>query len=138
MSKVTPKYRKMAQVYKIFASGWDNLDYSEQALQEMYDYESTGKGNIAISVFNKSNNAYAVGKKWTDVQVSMWLDWLKKPGWMNILEDLYNDEFPHWWLDSIFYNFIRDKVLLYKSMGMRWSNMPKRNFNKMRKESCQK
>lgn len=71
---MTQRFIRMCDLYKIFAKDWD-CDFSIQAMQEMFEFESFGKGNINISGFNtigKRSNGYAVGKKWLNVQVSAW------------------------------------------------------------------
>lgn len=45
-------------------------DFSDKAAQEMFLFESTGKGNIVIDVFSNSLNGYAIGKKWLDVEIN--------------------------------------------------------------------
>ena len=98
----------MCEVYKIFAGGFGVLDFSEKAMQEMFEYESNGVGDISIDGFNtigKKVNGYAVGKKWCDVQISAWLEDFKKNrlfARLSLQEMYWNKEFPEWWLDRIF------------------------------------
>jgi len=57
----------MCKIYKIFAEPWD-CDFSQQAMEEMFLFESKGIGDINITGFNatgKKPNGYAVGKKWS-------------------------------------------------------------------------
>ena len=96
--KITKSYRKMADVYKLFAKSFGNLDFSEKALQVMFEFESRGNGKIEIDCFSATNNGYAVGKKWLNVMVSMWKEDIKS-GLFN-KKELYKD-FPKWWLDKI-------------------------------------
>lgn len=95
MKKIKNKYRRMADVYKIFARHWiDELDFSETALHEMYQHESLGIPIIT------DNNGYEVGKKYLNLTVTMW----KKDIQDGILfrHELYEEPlFPHWWLDKI-------------------------------------
>lgn len=64
--KIPRKYRNKCKVYKHFARKYDGLDYSDEVMLAMFQYESWGKGDI------KSNNGFAIGKKWMDVTISMW------------------------------------------------------------------
>ncbi len=109
---MTRRFLKMCEVYKIFASSWD-CDFSKEAMQEMFEFESFGKGNIEINGFNttgKKPNGYAVGKKWLNVNVSMWMEEINRYGWLTVLSRLYADEaFPKWWLDEVFSKIINDK-----------------------------
>ncbi len=108
INRVTDRFKKMCEVYKIFAKDWD-CDLSDEAMQEMFEYESLGVGNISIAGFNVTNklpNGFAVGKKWLNVQVSYWLEDCKTRGWFNVLDELYSDRFPNWWLDEIFKDYL--------------------------------
>lgn len=70
------------------------LDYSDEALLELYLSESYG-GKTS------STNGFSVGKKWLNVAVGMWLE--DKASGHLIIKELYEDDnYPHWWLDSIF------------------------------------
>lgn len=85
----------MSNLYKVFANDYlDELDFSEDALYEMYVYESTG-GKCC------NTNGYYHGKRLLNLTVSMWKEDIK----IGLLfkYELYNDnKFPHWFLDSIF------------------------------------
>lgn len=147
----------MCEVYKIFASDWE-CDFSNQAMQDMFLFESKGVGNIDITGFNttgKKSNGYAVGKKWLNVSVAAWIKDIsiflpvatnyyiyndedpieqqdKIPvtsvkyienkcyrGWFNVLSELYsNNKFPHWWLDEVFFEFIKNKKEEYENLGL--------------------
>lgn len=116
---MTNKYRKMCEIYKIFAKDWD-CDFSEQAMQDMYNYETFGKGNINEGIFNgNKTNGYAVGKKWLNVTVDMWFQEADMYGWHPLLQRLYADKFPHWWLDEVFKDFMRSKADYYAEQGMK-------------------
>jgi len=84
----------MSELYKHFSRDWNNLDYSEESLIELYEQESFGKGTC------KPNNGYDVGKKWLNVNVSMWKEDLER-GYLFKWE-LYEDpKLPDWWLDKV-------------------------------------
>lgn len=129
---MTKKFRDMCKIYRIFAEQYSYCDFSENAIKELYEFETFGKGNIKISGFNASDkncNGYAVGKKWLNVQVKAWLrdcelfidgeENKSYRGWYNILRELYSDNrFPNWWLDEIFKKFINNKKSQYSEFGM--------------------
>ena len=101
---MTNRYLKKAELYKRFAKDWrgKELDFSSQALQEMYDYETFGKGDLSLGVFtleNKPINGYAYGKNQLDITVGMWKEDEHKP-WF-FIHELY-EEYPHWWLNKVF------------------------------------
>lgn len=104
---MTKKFREMCKIYEIFASDWD-CDFSDEAMQEMYEFESFGRGTLSISGFNTSEkrpNGFAVGKKWLNVQVTAWLVEKNQDSnfWRIIQPELYADKrYPHWWLNRIF------------------------------------
>lgn len=85
----------MCEVCKIFAQDWKHcLDFSDESLVEMFNHESHG---LPIS----PTNGFFQGKKWLNVQVTMWKEDIEK-GLFRVSE-LYDDpKFPHWWLDSVF------------------------------------
>lgn len=92
----------MCEVYKIFSKDWEHLyDFSDQSKIDLFNHESYG---LPI----KNNNGYALGKKWLNVQVSMWKEDIESGLFYKF--ELYQDpKFPHWWLDSIFKDRV-DKV----------------------------
>jgi len=103
MGKITDRWRKQSEVYKIFVKDKENkLDFSEKAAQAMFDFESSGTGQIEIDCFSTSNNGYAVGKKWLNVFVSMWKEDIENG--LLFKSELYEDPVfanVHWWLDEI-------------------------------------
>lgn len=56
----------MAELYKLFGKGWDNLDFSDEAMIEMFNSESFG------TPVNIRTNGFYVGKQWLSVNVAMW------------------------------------------------------------------
>jgi hypothetical protein len=93
---ISKKFKRMSELYKVFSSDWkDCLDYSDESLLELYNYESYGGEKP------KSNNGYSHGKKWLNLHVEMWKEDIESG--LLFKKELYEDEkFPHWWLDSIF------------------------------------
>jgi hypothetical protein len=87
----------MAELYRLFAKDWEQcLDFSDQALVELYNHESYGQ---PIS----QSNGFMHGKKWLNVTVSMWKEDVAQG--LLFKHELYEDpKFPHWWLDNIFKN----------------------------------
>lgn len=82
----------MAEIYKKFAEDKEGVDFSDTAMEEMYQYESIGKE------FNNPMNGYFLGKKWMDVTIEMWRHDIKE-GLLFRFE--LEEEFPKWWLDKI-------------------------------------
>jgi len=95
ISGVSKKFKRMAEVYKIFASEWESaFDFSDKMVIEMFNHESFG---APVS----KQNGYSLGKKWMDVNIKMWKEDIDKSNLMKW--ELYDDpRFPHWWLDGIF------------------------------------
>lgn len=126
------KYRRTAEIYKIFSE--DQYDFSEEALQEMYEYESTGKGNLAAGIFSfEKINGYYVGKRFLNITVSMWFDDMEFMGWYTQLKILYEDPaFPWWWLDKTFKSFLKKKDIEYSTKGLK--QIPSKLVEDMKKE----
>lgn len=99
--KPSKKWRAMQPIYQAFAEGKEGLDFSEEAAEEMYLFESRGEGNLRMGLFSGERmNGYAVGKHWMDATVKGWLEMIAE-GTLFIWE-LY-EWFPewHWWLDRV-------------------------------------
>jgi len=94
----------MCEVYRIFGQEFEGLDFSDQAMLDMFNSESNG------SVTPTPNNGFAQGKKWLSVQVAMWKedmivtveDMLDSKKTLCIGELYADGKYPHWWLDSVF------------------------------------
>ncbi len=97
----------MIPLYLYFARDYIDLDLSEDALYELYLFESTGQGSI------KPNNGYAVGKKLMDVAVAMW----KEDMYRTLMPyELYDDpDLPDWWLDKVLGSKIINYMRSYRS-----------------------
>lgn len=88
------KFKRIAELYKQFGSSWEGLDWSDQALIDMFNSESYG------TPVDERRNGYFIGKQWMGVTVSMWKEDLNK-GYLTRAE-LYDDpRLPHWWLDRV-------------------------------------
>lgn len=87
---MTAKWRRKAEIYRRYARSAEATgfvcDWSENAAEEMYSFESTGKSTPA------RDNGYAIGKGWLDVQIASWIDdvlhWPPLVRWDEIDEDL--------------------------------------------------
>ena len=87
--KISNKWKKQAELYKRFAEDWkDCLFFTEEDELSMYLHESQG------TEINSQANGYFVGKKWLNLNVTMWKEDLGKT---LFLSELYED-FPAWWL----------------------------------------
>lgn len=91
---MTGKFKRIAELYRQFGSEWEGLDWSDQALIDMFNSESYG------TPVDERRNGYFIGKQWLGVTVSMWKEDLNK-GYLTRAE-LYDDpRLPHWWLDRV-------------------------------------
>lgn len=94
--------------YKKFSPSLE-YDFSSEAAQSMYNFETFGIGTIDISGFNthgKKINGYAVGKKYMDITISMWKEDFKRAGIHRdlLMDSLFKD--PKWinnheWINKI-------------------------------------
>ena len=94
--KVSPKWSKMAPIYRLMASDVGGLDFSEQAAEDAYLYESTGAKS------DLSRNGYAVGKMWLNVTLAMWREDIRTG--LLFKHELYEDPVfadHHEWLDGV-------------------------------------
>lgn len=92
---VSNKFKRMCELYRTFSKDWEHLYiFNDDMIVELYNHESYG-------TFVSNNNGFALGKKWLNVNVSMWLEDIERG--LLFKQELYNDgKFPHWWLDNIF------------------------------------
>lgn len=87
----------MADIYKLFIDKEDlnNLSLDDQALNEMYEFESRGK-----KLINWRTNGYAVGKHIMDITIAMWEEDIRL-GYITKY-DFYSDpSLPSWFLDKV-------------------------------------
>ncbi len=85
----------------MFATG-DNLDFSDQAAEEAYLFETRGEGNLEQGLFEcERPNGFAVGKKWMNVSIEQW----KKDIRSGLLFKFELEEsYPKWFLDKFLGN----------------------------------
>lgn len=100
MSVPTRRWWKMAALYRQFASDANaDLDFSDEAARAMFDFESTGQGNLDAVIFTKDTpNGYAVGKQRMNVTVASWREDI--PRGLLFPRELDTD-FPAKWLRSV-------------------------------------
>ena len=101
---------KRAEIYKIFGGFYDenpnNYDWSDEAQDEFYLYESRGQGRekLAMGVITLDMvrpNGYNIGKRWMEVTVSMWIEDIRR-GTLFAWELYEEGRYPNWWLDETF------------------------------------
>lgn len=84
----------MAEVYRRFAEGYRQADFSEAAAVAMFAHESTG-----APMPDPKTNGYALGKKWMDVTVAAWKEEIPSSGLL--VSELRGDSHPDWFLKRI-------------------------------------
>lgn len=86
----------MCTVYRHFVSDWDHiLDFSDESMLQLYLSESYG------DVKCDPSNGYYHGKKWLNVNVTMWKEDMERG--LLFKCELYDDpNLPNWWLDKVF------------------------------------
>jgi hypothetical protein len=89
----------MSEIYRRFGGEGPNIDYSDQAAQEMYLYETRGEGNLSMGLFEIDGkiNGFAVGKKWMNVQIESWKRDIRR-GLLFRFE--LESDYPKWFLDK--------------------------------------
>ncbi|RWZ87216.1 MAG: hypothetical protein EO766_11855 [Hydrotalea sp. AMD] len=86
----------MCEVYRLFAKDWEQCcDFSEEMMVELFYSESYGE---EVS----PNNGFYVGKRYLNLNVAMWKEDIQKG--LLFKHELYEDHYPHWWLDKILRN----------------------------------
>jgi hypothetical protein len=93
--KPTKNWWKMADIYRRFAKDWPNVDFSEEAANAMFAYESRG---IPLPQ-NTKTNGFVLGKKWMDVTIEMWLEDIKNE--LLFAHELLDDGYPEWFLYKV-------------------------------------
>lgn len=93
---VSKRFKRMAEVYRIFATDWAHLhDFSDEMLIELFNAESFGS---EVS----PKNGFACGKKWLNVNVAMWKEDIAL-GLFRASELYADPKYPTWWLDQLFH-----------------------------------
>lgn len=80
-------------MYLWCARQYNNLDSSNDALYEAYQYETKG-----IQIDNP-RNAYLIGKRYLNLNIQMWREDIKK-GYL-LKEELYRGVFSKKYLDKV-------------------------------------
>lgn len=94
--KVSPRFEKMSKLYVHFSKDFkDFLDYSEKNKLDLFLSESYG------DVQCNQNNGYMWGKKWLNVNVTMWKEDIEK-GLLTKYELFCDPSLPNEWLHQIF------------------------------------
>lgn len=85
----------MCEVYRLFAQDWAHCQsFTDDDIVALFNHESYG---LPI---NNRNNGFALGKKWLNVTLAMWLEDIRDG--ILVKRELYEDgKFPHWWLDKV-------------------------------------
>lgn len=87
---ISSKYRKKALYYQHLAKNFcENLNYSQENLENCYLWESQGK-QISFE-----NNGYAIGKRLLNLNINMWKEDIQK-GLLNIFELEADSTIPKW------------------------------------------
>lgn len=91
----------MCEVYRLFAQDWANCStFTDEDIIELYNHESYGTP-LRQHTPDKPGNGYALGKKWLNVTVAMWMEDIALGTLFK--HELYEDgALPHWWLDKLF------------------------------------
>lgn len=91
----------MSEIYKMFATNGD-FDFSEEAAEEMYLFETRGEGDLQFGLFSdRKPNGYAVGKRYMNVAIEMWKQDIRS-GLLFRFE--LEEDFPKWFLDKFLGN----------------------------------
>lgn len=83
----------------MFGGDGPNVDYSEEAAEEMYLYETRGEGHLQSGLFQKGEkiNGYANGKKWMNVHIKMWSEGIRQG---ILFKYELEEHYPKWFLDK--------------------------------------
>lgn len=94
--KFSKKFNKMAELYRLFAKEFSNMDvdFSNKAKEDMYNYETFGIGYV------NERNGYFLGKKILNLQITSWKEDMQS-GTLYFWELYEDNKYPHWWLNSV-------------------------------------
>jgi len=93
--KISPRWWKMANMYRRFAGDYPQADFGHAAAWSMYNHESHGT-KIPPS---DALNGFALGKKWMDVTVAAWREDIQRG--LLWVQELQEDGYPDWFLQRI-------------------------------------
>lgn len=96
--KVSSKWLAKSLVYKRFAKDWEECcDFSEEAAEAFYAYESRGTPRVVYSEKQPNGlfNGFAVGKHWWDVTVAMWKEDLAVRPYRVLTEQELGDDYAY-------------------------------------------
>lgn len=84
----------MCEIYRLFAKDWEHCQsFTDTDMVILFNHESYGHPL-------NQNNGFALGKKWLNVTLAMWLEDIALGTLFKF--ELYEDgKFPHWWLDKV-------------------------------------
>jgi hypothetical protein len=107
---VSPKFKKKALLYKHFGSLFGKFDFSDESMLSLFNHESYG------TELNRSDNGFAIGKKWLNWHITNWKQGLVEGSITryDLLFDVPNVEG---------YKEMVDKVLDEAYIGQTWSSM---------------
>ena len=112
---ISAKWKEQARRYERFARRWHpaaDLDFSPEAAEAMYRYETFGEGD-APGIFGGKHNGYMVGKHCVNLQVAMWKEALAEG--LITKQELYADEdLEHPWVEEI----VKDMVVNRRGVGI--------------------
>jgi len=103
--KISKKWKRMSEIYKLFAKDLPCVSFTNKDAEEVYLWESIGRGVFKGGVFperrnNGTYNGYMFGKIWRDWHVTEWKSDIAKG--LLFAQELYDcNRYPKWWLDKI-------------------------------------
>ncbi len=117
---VSKAWLKSANLYKFFARTYDGLDFSDEAAEAMFNYESKGIGNVSYQQkVDGKFNGFAVGKHLMDIQMAMWREDLNNTFMLTKCELLEDENLKeiHWFLKEKFEPLPLQLHLLYNPLN---------------------
>ena len=108
MTNISRNWLEKAKIYKIFAKGITELDFSNKSACDMYEYETFGQGNLGSNIFDNTDNGFFWGKQRMDVTLKMWVQGIKE-GLLTKAELFADSKFPNKWLKEVLKNVFMTK-----------------------------
>ena len=90
--RISKKWLEMAEIYKRFAKGYPQADFSNEAAIAMYAHETHGNNLERTDKIN----GFELGKKWMDVTLAMWREDI--PQGLLTVKELLDDGYQEWFL----------------------------------------